>query len=214
VPADQATKEMDMNRNWIALAGLLMCSAAAFGQYKYVGPNGEVTYSDIPPPPTAKDVQVKSFGARIATADLPYDVRQAATKYPVTLYSGDSCPACDQARTYLKSRGIPYLEKTITTPEDLDALKKVTKDTNLPLLTVGSQKMTGFTEGALGSLLDDAGYPAASKLPQGYVNPAAEPAAPRPTDTAAAPGGAAARPPAAPSLPPPAAGNAPPGFQF
>lgn len=204
-----------MNRKCLVSVFLLAAAGAAQAQYKYVGPNGEVTYSDIPPPPSARDVQVKNFATGIATAGLPYDLGQAVSNFPVTLYTGEGCSLCDQARGYLKSRGVPYAEKTVTSPEDLAVLKKASgdpKSSNLPFLTVGSQKLNGFTEGSLGSLLDDAGYPSSSKLPAGYVNPAAQPAAPR-TDSAANPTDTAARAPVSPpSLLP--GGNAPPGFKF
>ena len=162
-----------MNRKCLVLVFLLAAAGAAQAQYKYVGPNGEVTYSDIPPPPSARDVQVKNFATGIATAGLPYDLGQAVSNFPVTLYTGEGCSLCDQARGYLKSRGVPYAEKTVTSPEDLAVLKKASgdpKSSNLPFLTVGSQKLNGFTEGSLGSLLDGqpALAPARGQCPPGF----------------------------------------------
>jgi len=207
-----------MKFRWIALTVLFLYAGFAQAQYKYIGPHGEVTYSDMPPPPTAKEVQVKGFSTGVPTAGLPYDVGQAVTKFPVTLYAGESCPVCDQARSYLKGRGVPYSEKTVTTREDLQAVQKAirdSKESNLPVLTVGSQKLVGFTDGALGSMLDDAGYPATSKLPAGYVNPPAEAAAPRAADTtASAPATGASSSSQSSSASPLPPGNAPPGFKF
>ncbi|MGA2550490.1 MAG: glutaredoxin family protein [Burkholderiaceae bacterium] len=195
---------------------LLSCwCGLAQAQYKYVGPNGEITYSDIPPPPTAKGVQMKTFSSGPSSTGLPYDLQQAVLNFPVTLYTGEGCAPCDQARSYLKSRGVPYSEKTVTTTQDLEVLKKVSNDSNLPVLSVGPQKVNGFVQSSLASLLDDAGYPSSSKLPQGYINPAAVAAgSPQGTNTTAqaapSPTSSAAPLPG----PPPASGNAPPGFKF
>lgn len=207
---------MSMKRAWLTVILLALGLGVAHAQYKYIGSNGEVTYSDIPPPPSARDVQAKNFSSASQAATLPFDLRQATSRFPVTIYTSDACPACDLARTYLKGRGIPYAEKTVTTAEDVDVLKKYVKDPILPYITVGSQKMTSFTEASLGSLLDDAGYPATSKLPQGYINPVAESAAPKPQTPAGATAptgvsGTAPAPSSPPALPP---GNAPPGFKF
>lgn len=204
-----------------ALALFLICSPA-WAQYKYVAPDGTVTYSDTPPPAAAKDVQVKRFDAGPSTAGLPFELRQAVGRFPVTIYTGAKCPPCDTARNFLHARGVPYSEKTIGTADDMAVLKKVSADSNLPVLVVGAQKLSGFSADTWGSMLDDAGYPASSKLPPSYQNPAPQPAAPSSTPSATenAPSppdnssagqdatGSAQAPPA------PGAGEAPPGFKF
>src|SRR5450432_1586142 len=73
----------------------LLLGGAAFGalaQYKVVGPDGRVTYTDKPP--TQKDVRIggaTTGGSDTASGGLPYDVRQAVARYPVTLYAGKNC---------------------------------------------------------------------------------------------------------------------------
>jgi len=166
-----------------ALAFIWVCSSA-WAQYKYVAPDGTVTYSDTPPPAAAKDVQVKRFDAGPPTAGLPFELRQAVGRFPVTIYTGAKCPPCDTARNFLHARGVPYSEKTVGTADDMAILKKVSADTNLPVLVVGAQKLNGFSADTWGSMLDDAGYPASSKLPPSYQNPAPQPAAPSSTANA------------------------------
>ena len=203
----------------VFILALLAAGAAHAQLYKWVGPDGKVTYSDAPPPKTAAKVEQKSIGATGApsTAGLPYELAQAVNNHPVTLYSGDKCVPCDEGRTYLKQRGIPFSEKTVTTNDDVARFKQLTGESRLPVLTVGRNKQTGFESSAWGSALSAAGYPETSRLPKTWQQPAAEAAAPKPAIQQAAHGGKpAAERAAQPDVPslPPATGNAPPGFRF
>lgn len=198
---------------------LLLCAAGANAQlYKWVGPDGKVTYSDTPPPKTAARVETKSTaGSTADTTGLPYELAQAVRNHPVTLYTTNDCFACDEGRNLLSARGIPFVEKTVTTNEDAVQFRQISGDSKLPLLTIGRAKERGFEPGAWNSALSAAGYPETSKLPKTYRNP--PPAAAAPTPKPAVPKQAAAETqqatpaPAATELPP-AIGNAPPGFRF
>ncbi|WP_206047114.1 DUF4124 domain-containing protein, partial [Noviherbaspirillum denitrificans] len=72
---------------------MLMCVGSAYGQlYKWVGPDGKVTYSDAPPPSTATRVETKAVSiGGVSTADLPYEVAEAVKAHPVTLYTTKDC---------------------------------------------------------------------------------------------------------------------------
>ncbi|HEY0847641.1 MAG TPA: glutaredoxin family protein [Noviherbaspirillum sp.] len=198
---------------------LLLCAASAHAQlYKWVGPDGKVTYSDTPPPKTAKQVETKSLTTgSVNTADFPFELAEAVRNSPVTLYTTRDCAPCEEARQFLNGRGIPYKEKTVNTPEDINQFRQVSTEGQLPLLTVGRAKESGYEPGAWRNALTNAGYPESSKLPRSYRNPPAEAAAPAPkpaaqeTDTAKT--GNAAGSPQVTDVPPPT-GNAPPGFRF
>jgi len=202
-------------------AALLCCAALAHAQlYKSVGPDGRVTYSDTPPA-AAKQVETRPLSsASAATAPLPYELAQVAKVQPVTLYTADKCVPCDAARSFLSARGIPYAEKTVSSNEDIAALRAAGGDAQLPLLTIGRSREKGFEESAWNTALTAAGYPKSSQLPAGWRNPAPQGAAPRSAartaaseaPAASAPGSTAA--PAAASEAPPATGKAPPGFRF
>lgn len=202
-----------------ACALLLLCAAGAHAQlYKWVGPDGKVTYSDTPPPKSAARVEAKSTAAASAdTSGLPYELAQAVKNHPVTLYTTNDCFACDEGRRLLSTRGIPFVEKTVTSNEDAAQLRQAGGDGKLPLLTIGRSKERGFEAGAWNSALSAAGYPETSKLPKSYRNPPASAAAPAPKPAAAKQATAEtsrmAPEPAASELPP-AIGNAPPGFRF
>ena len=209
---------MKMNRVVVsALVSGLLCagvSAPAWAQYKVVGPDGRVTYTDRPPVDRPSQA-VKSSGTAAGNVDLPYALRNVVARYPVTLYTGTSCAPCDAGRNLLKSRGIPFTEKTVNTSDDARALQSREGTNQVPVIRIGSKQIAGYEQGEWTSYLDAAGYPSESALPPTYRHPAATPLAP-----AAAP--KSEPEPEAGTLPPPQfnsapgnpAGNAPPGFRF
>jgi glutaredoxin len=177
--------------------------------YRIVGADGKVTYSDQPPPAAAKAKVTagagKATGGAANNPALPLELRTAAGKFPVTLYTGKDCVPCNSGRSMLTARGIPFTEKTIDSNEDIDALRRLTGESSLPAATIGGQMLKGYSEQDWSQYLDAAGYPASSKLPAAYRNPAPAPMvarAPAPAPIAAAPAPAPA--PAAPSEPAPA----------
>jgi hypothetical protein len=72
-------------------------------------------------------------------------------------------------RALLVSRGVPFSEKTVTTDDDIDALKRLAGAATLPFLTIGGQQLRGFSEVEWAQFLDAAGYPRSSQLPAGYT---------------------------------------------
>jgi glutaredoxin len=179
-------------------AACLLALAPAQAQYKVIGADGKITYSDREP--SATEGRVTALGARTAQQqpdpDLPFDLRQASTKYPVTLYtSPGTCEPCAQGRQYLKQRGVPFSERQAVSSEDVDALEKLSGGREAPTLTIGSQVLRGFASDSWGQYLDAAGYPRESRLPSTYQYRAAAPILERPAATRAA--DAAATPPPA-----------------
>lgn len=155
--------------------GVLAVPVMAQGVYRIVGPDGRVTFSDQPPvEATARPASAAAVGAGTGGgAQLPFELRQVAARYPVTLYTSEGCAPCNSGRNLLNARGVPYNEKTISTPQDTDALKRLAGDASLPLLTIGSQQVKGYSDSEWSQYLDAAGYPKQSQLPSGYRRPAA-----------------------------------------
>ncbi len=155
--------------------------AAAFSYaqpvYRIVGPEGKVTFSDKPPvEPQAKVTSgAAASGSGVASASLPFELRQVAQKYPVTLYTGDNCSPCQSAKTMLMSRGVPFTEKTVNTNDDSQALQRLSGDNTLPFATIGGQQLKGYSDSEWTQFLNAAGYPATSVLPASYRQPAATP---------------------------------------
>ena len=195
--------KLDGRLGLIALA--CVAGTAAFAQqvYRQVDANGKVTYSDQPPSArTAQPVQGAGGGAVNSLPTdtaLPYELRQVAQRYPVTLYTGNECQPCDAGRSLLSTRGVPFTEKTVQTAQDGEALQRQSGKTSLPQVSIGSQQLVGFQDSEWTRYLDAAGYPASSRLPAGYKN---APATPLVAQVKAAPPAAAAAP-APPSAPPP-----------
>ena len=179
----------------IALLLLLVGTAAGAQQvYRIVGPDGRITFSDQPPPPSAgaRSESVTPSASSGGSLQMPLELREATARYPVTLFTGSKCEPCDAGRNLLNARGVPFNERSVTSAEDGDALKRLAGDNSLPLLTVGSQQIKGFSDVEWQQYLDAAGYPRTSRLPSGYRNSAATPLVS--TQRASAPTG---QPPAA-----------------
>lgn len=196
-----------------AMGAALLCLAAgdaAAQVYKWKDAKGVTHFSDTPPPSSAAQVEVKSYAGGGGAVELPYELAQAARNFPVVLYTTKDCSACDQGRSWLRGRGIPFAEKTVNSAEDQAALKRAGGGNQLPLLMVGRSQLTGFEPGAWDGALASASYPAERVLPANYQFPAPAPAAP-PRHAAAA-----AKPAAPADIPAqrPAPVNAPPDFQF
>ena len=149
------------------LASLALAGTAAHAQqvYRIVGPDGKVTFSDRAPDTQLAPTTTRGGGAPAADAALPYELRQVATRYPVTLYTSNDCQPCNSARNLLIGRGVPFSERTITTSEDVEAFKRLSGGTSLPFGTIGAQQLQGFSDAEWTQYLDLAGYPKQSQLP-------------------------------------------------
>jgi glutaredoxin len=168
----------------LGLMGLL--AAAAFSGndadaqqiYRIVGADGRVTFSDKPPPDArnnAAPVASPSAAGSAQTASLPIELRDAVNRYPVTLYTAPDCVPCGAGRAMLSARGVPFTEKTVTSNEDAEALKRLAGASSVPFLTIGGQQLKGYSEVEWAQFLDAADYPKTSQLPANYRQPSATP---------------------------------------
>lgn len=149
---------MALRVKMLCLIALLSVSPAhAATLYKWIDPDGNVSYHDRPPPSGAgyrvEEKNVKTAPAADASAD-------AATKAPVVLYLAPGCGPCDSARAYLEARGVPYTEKNVEgDPEIQKELMERAGQLSVPTITVGPKVMRGYLESLLEGELDAAGYP-------------------------------------------------------
>jgi glutaredoxin len=212
---------MNMTSPFIKLIALGALCVSAVGTsnaqpvYRIVGPDGKVTFSDKPPVESKAKVTAAagSSGGGVATASLPFELRQVAQKYPVTLYTGENCGPCQSARSLLVTRGVPFTEKSVNTNDDVQALQRISGDGSLPFATIGGQQLKGFSDSEYTQFLNAAGYPATSALPASYRQAAATPL----VTVAAAPAAAAPAAPAraaAPAAAPVPAAASPSGIRF
>ena len=158
----------------LAVAG--HATVAAQPIYRHLDRNGQVVFSDQPPGANAQPVAPSGAPASDGgTAGLPYELRQVVQRYPVMIYTRDNCEPCDAGRTLLATRGIPFDERQIKTNADSDALRRLSGQDALPLLSIGAQQLMGFADTEWSQYLDAAGYPKNIALPAGYRRPAAQP---------------------------------------
>ena len=205
----------------LAAAGLRCNDAKAQQIYRLVGPDGRITFSDkatLDPNAKATLARAAALPAGSSLDSLPFELRQAASRYPVTFYTGPGCGPCGAGRALLSSRGVPYTEKTVTTNEDIEALKRLNNGAaSLPFLTIGGQQLRGFSEIEWVQFLDAAGYPKTSQLPANYTPSPASPlvAAQEPVRAPQAPAAAATARAARPdSIPLEAPADNPNGIRF
>ncbi|MEO8249285.1 MAG: glutaredoxin family protein [Burkholderiales bacterium] len=187
----------------VALSALATAHAQQ-PMFRSVGPDGRVTYSDRAPIEPRTESRTVLGASAPPAATMPFELRQAVSRHPVTLYTSSDCAPCASARDLLNARGVPFSERTVTSHDEIAALKTLSGAQSVPFATIGSQKLSGFSEGEWRKYLDAAAYPEKSQLPAGYHQAESqplveakrvEPARPEATPRAAA--APAARPPAA-----------------
>jgi glutaredoxin len=182
-------------RSWrlapsLALIACTLLAAPAQAQYKVIGPDGSVTYTDRPP--SADGARVTALGRSAPVVQpgtdttLPAELRTAVQRHPVTLYTGESCAPCDEGRRLLQQRGVPYTERRIVSGDDAAALERLIGARTLPGLSIGRQPLRGYSEQDWTAYLDAAGYPRENRLPRNWQQPAPRPLVERNTPTAAA----------------------------
>ena len=204
----------------LGFALLLGPAPAAWAVYKVVGPDGSVTFTDVPPSSGSGTVVQGAAPRAQAPAPagsdtLPPRLRQLQQQAPVVVYTAPACKACDDGIQLLRQRGVPYSEKTIVSPQDAEAFKAFDPGMQVPLLSVAGVKLSpGFNAGAWNQALDSAGYPQHSELPKDYRFAIPRPLAGTPAPPPGLPGTAGTASKPQPSVAPPPDPNAPPGFKF
>ena len=162
---------------------LLLSSAAvlADGLYRWVDKDGKVHYGDAPPMTPGQPSEKRKLAAPAADARAPsYETQLAAKNFPVSLYTAPKCgQLCDQARSLLNARGIPFSEITVNDPKRQEELIRLVGAAELPALLVGKQVHKGFEAGLYNIALDAAGYgkspaPGQAKAPAPAATPASE----------------------------------------
>lgn len=151
---------------------LAVGTASAQKMYKWVDAQGNVSYHDRPPPSDSSyTVQEKRIGSKRESATDAAD--EAAQKNPVVLYAVPKCPSCDQARTYLKSRNVPFADKNVESDVKLQQeLKAKAGGLSVPTIMVGTKVLNGYLESLLAGELDQAGYPKAESKEKPAEKPA------------------------------------------
>jgi glutaredoxin len=192
----------------LAALAAALAAPSAHALFKVVGPDGRISYTDRAPE-TGRVTPVNQSTTGAPEVPMSYATRQASQRFPVMLYSADGCEPCNDGRQLLSRRGIPFQERTLSTPEDKEAMKQQVGSTALPLLKVGGQTIPGFSAQSWGETLDTAGYPAIGQASPSVKQAVAKPVAPR-----AAPKAKEVEPEEAPPKPTQAAPSGRGGIRF
>jgi glutaredoxin len=155
-------------RGFIAFS-LLACALTAQAQlYRWTDDGGKVHYADTPPPSDAKNVEKKGSARSAASQAAPgaqqsYALQQAVRNYPVTIYTSKDCgEPCKKGLAHLQKRGVPFAEKVVAKPEEIDELTKLAGAPRVPVMVVGVAVQKDYEEQSWNEALDTAGYPKAT----------------------------------------------------
>lgn len=144
--------------------------------WRWTDVRGQINYGDHPPANARNLLKIDLMTIGSTTqALLPYQLRHAASNFPVILYTTKDCPPCNSAREYLHRRGVPFAERTVESSDDGMELKRLTNAEGVPVATLGGQVMVAFDSDTWGSALDATGYPRTSMLPANFRQEPARP---------------------------------------
>ena len=137
---------------------------------------GQINYGDRPPSDAQNLLRIDLLQIGEQTKSmLPYQVRRAASNFPVMLFTAKNCPPCVTARDFLSKRGVPFAERTIESGDDAMEFKRLTNAEGVPVVTLGTQPLLAFNPDDWNSALDATGYPQKSMLPSSFKQDPARP---------------------------------------
>ena len=153
-----------MRSTAVMLAMLCVFAGSASSQpiYRWIDASGRVQYTTERPPAGVKSAtvapRVSSYsGTPVVSGRTPV-APQAAAPAEVTMYSTDWCPYCRKARDYFARNGVRYAELDIEKSPAAKAEYDRLGGRGVPLILVGSQRMSGFGEERLAQMLKAAGH--------------------------------------------------------
>jgi len=160
----------------IALAILLLTVSVALAEmYQWTAEDGSVTFKDTPPPVSKKRSKVKVYKDSdfvaappdqpltppgneknsVKAPSQPAPAKKERFSGTVEMYVTDWCGYCKQAQSYMKSKGIPYVAYNIEKDSAARQRHKDLGGNGVPLIIIGSNKMSGFSVKSLEYYLDN-----------------------------------------------------------
>lgn len=144
-----------------ALCALLICIPASAGAqqiHRWIDADGRVQYTDKPPPgvkssPVQSRINSYSGAPVVSGAASP-----AASRPEIKMFATDWCPYCRKAQDFFARQGIRYTHVDIEKSEAARAEYQRLGGRGVPVILVGTQRMNGFSEERLASMLKAAGY--------------------------------------------------------
>ena len=165
------------NRNaLIAIVSMLMMvtgySISTADMYKWVDKDGVTRFQDMPPSNISDPTKVEKIiqSDRVSTsydspATPPADnsgykqTIKATPKLKVEIYTTNWCGYCKQAKEYLNSRRISYIEYDVE--KDKDALKRkkeLSPNGGVPVAVINGKVIRGFSSNTYDLVLKESGW--------------------------------------------------------
>lgn len=144
--------------------------------YRWTDYRGQIAYGDRVPADAQNVLRIdlRYIGEQTQSL-LPYELRRAASNFPVMLFTAKNCPPCASARDYLTKRGVPFAERTVESQDDAMEFKRLTNAEGVPVATLGTQVLVAFDPADWNNLFDATGYPRRPQLPPGFKQEPARP---------------------------------------
>jgi len=145
------------------LLALLASGAQAQQIYRWVDANGRVQYGErAPAGAKARTIEsrVSSYsGPAIVRGTAPASRSAAAGAPPeIKMYATAWCTYCKRAREYFARKGLRYTELDIEQSAQARAEYDRLGARGVPVILVGAQRMTGFSEGSMDQMLKSVGF--------------------------------------------------------
>lgn len=159
---------MKLNALFTVITILCVTASASYADtlYKYVGPDGKITYSDKPPTRGGNIQKTLSF-KHLPSTKIPADTaakldqlrnskftsNPKRTASQVTLFTATWCGYCKQAKAYLDNQKIDYREIDIESKEGMVEFSRAGGSGGVPLLIAGKESVQGFSSDAYDAIL-------------------------------------------------------------
>ncbi len=140
---------------------MLCCSTSTMTPaeiYSWKDAQGKVHFGDRQP----NDHKSEQVTVRVNTYDAPPIITKVKSltiaKGKVILYTTQRCGYCKMAKQFLKKNKIKYSSYDVETSKKGKRDFKKLKGKGVPIILVGDQRMTGFSEDRMVSMLKKSGY--------------------------------------------------------
>jgi glutaredoxin len=134
---------------------------AASGQaeiYRWIDDNGELQFGDRPPDADSAERVELAPGNHYSHREVALsEVESSPTAggQPVVMYSARWCGVCKQARQYFRDHQVPFREYDVETSGKGRRDFRRLGGRGVPLILVGSRRMSGFSAGRFEQLYQE-----------------------------------------------------------